>query len=232
MLSSGFFDAVNGDRSYSADHFSALFDGLVSDGIYSNIGESFAVVPGGALSVKIKSGHAWFNHTWTTNNTDLPLDLELPDLLLPRIDAVILEVDTRLAVRKNAIKILTGEPNVTPSKPIITKNDGLYQYALAYIDVAQNTETITVSNITNVRGIETPYVSIKLPYSDTSALFQQMEQRFQDWFLSLQDIAGDNDLVYLATAIKNMTPIVNEMRPKLDSMMSMMTVINNATSIV
>lgn len=222
MFTSGFFDSVNGDRTYSAYQFSQLFDGLITDGIYSNVGDAFAVVPGSGLGVKVKSGSAWFNHTWSSNTTDFPLSLEPADLLLPRIDAVVLEVDTRVSVRKNRMFIKTGTTAVSPSRPSLTKSDGLYQYALAYVAVAANADAIVVSNITSVRGGETPYVSAKLPINNITTIFQNLEQEFQDWFSSIQGIVASDSVISLAQSILVMTPTVNEMRPKLDALLELM----------
>lgn len=232
MFDSGFFDSVNGDRAYSASQFSQLFDGLISDGIYSNIGNAYSVVPGIGLEVSVKSGLAWFDHTWNVNTSDLPLTLTISDLLLPRIDAVVLEVDTRVAVRRNRIFVKTGEVAVSPVRPSLTKADGLYQYALAYVSVAANSETIKTSDITSVIGTETPYVNAKLPINDVSDIYQTMEQRFQDWMDSLDELATDSAVVSLATSITNMTPVVNEIRPKMDDLLQILQAVQTADSIV
>ena len=42
-VSSGFFDSVNHDRLYNADQVSSMFDGLILDGVYENMGEAFAI---------------------------------------------------------------------------------------------------------------------------------------------------------------------------------------------
>lgn len=193
MFSYGFYDAIDNDRVYSATQFGEMFDGLITDGIYATIGNAFAVVPGLGVQVKVRSGRAWFNKRWSVNTADLPLDLTPPDLLLPRIDAVILEVDTRVFSRKNAIKAITGEPNVNPVKPTLTRADGFYQYPLAWVRVDQNVETIAPSKIENNIGkTPTPFVTGILKAITIDELWNQWEGQFDEWFSDLQaQLSGD-----------------------------------------
>lgn len=192
-FSCGFFDAVNGDRSYQSSQFGDMFDGLINDGVYNNIGGILAVVPGTGVQVKVRSGKAWFNKTWSTNTTDFPINLKAPDLLLPRIDAIILEVDTRVSVRNNSLKVITGVPNVTPSKPTLIRADGLYQYPLAWVRVESNASNIAASKIENAVGkTPTPFVSGILASRPIDELWNQWEGEFQDWFADLKtQLEGD-----------------------------------------
>lgn len=193
MFSCGFYDAIDDDRVYSATQFGEMFDGLITDGIYATIGNAFAVVPGTGVQIKVRSGRAWFNKRWSVNTADFPIDLADPDLLLPRIDAVILEVDTRVITRNNAIKVITGEPNVNPVKPTLTRADGLYQYPLAWVRVDQNVETITASKIENNIGkTPTPFVTGILKAITIDELWNQWEGQFDEWFADLQaQLSGD-----------------------------------------
>ena len=34
----GFYDSTGGDRKYNAEQMGSIFDGIISDGFYSNIG--------------------------------------------------------------------------------------------------------------------------------------------------------------------------------------------------
>ena len=44
-ITSGFYNSVNGDRVYDADQFGSLFDGIISEGIFPNVGDKFFVRP-------------------------------------------------------------------------------------------------------------------------------------------------------------------------------------------
>lgn len=192
-FSCGFYNAIDHDRVYSATQFGEMFDGLINDGIYATIGNAFMVVPGSGTTVVVKSGRAWFNKTWSVNTADLPLELVMPDLLLPRFDAVILEVDTRVSIRNNAIKVLTGEPNVNPAKPTLTNSDGLYQYPLAYVKVAANATQIKTTDIEIMVGrTPCPFVTGILQSIAINDMWNQWEGQFEEWFSGVQSqLSGD-----------------------------------------
>ena len=92
-VSSGFFNSLNGDRKYNAAQMSAIFDGLIIDGVFASIGTAFAVKAAGGLTVNVGIGKAWFDHTWTVNDSILPMTAPEAEVLLDRIDAVVLEVN-------------------------------------------------------------------------------------------------------------------------------------------
>lgn len=187
-FSCGFYDAIDNDRTYSATQFGEMFDGLITDGIYATIGEAFAVVPGSGVGVKVKSGRAWFNKTWSVNTSDLPLTLEDPDLLLSRIDAIILEIDTRVFARNNSIKVITGSPGVDPEKPTLVRGDGVYQYPLAWVTVDKNVSVIAASKIENNIGIApTPFVTGILKSITIDDLWTQWEGQFDEWFANIKN---------------------------------------------
>lgn len=48
MFTFGFYDSLNGDRRYSTSQMSEIFDGIIQDGVYSNVGEALMTIPGGA----------------------------------------------------------------------------------------------------------------------------------------------------------------------------------------
>ena len=39
----GFFNSENGDRKYNAEQMSAIFDGIIADGVFTTIGDHMAV---------------------------------------------------------------------------------------------------------------------------------------------------------------------------------------------
>ena len=70
-VSSGFFNSLNGDRKYNAAQMSAIFDGLIIDGVFASIGTAVAVKAAGGLTVNVGIGKSWFDHTWTVNDLSL-----------------------------------------------------------------------------------------------------------------------------------------------------------------
>ena len=159
-VSSGFFNSLNGDRKYNAAQMSAIFDGLIIDGVFASIGTAFAVKAAGGLTVNVGIGKAWFDHTWTVNDSILPMTAPEAEVLLDRIDAVVLEVNGMESVRENTIKFVKGNPSSAPSRPTLTNEGNVHQYPLCYIYRKYGTAVINQADITPMVGTEsTPFVT-------------------------------------------------------------------------
>lgn len=159
-VSSGFFNSLNGDRKYNAAQMSAIFDGLIIDGVFASIGTAFAVNAAGGLTVNVGIGKAWFDHTWTVNDSILPMTAPEAEVLLDRIDAVVLEVNGTESVRENTIKFVKGNPSSAPSRPTLTNEGNVHQYPLCYIYRKYGTAVINQADITPMVGTEsTPFVT-------------------------------------------------------------------------
>lgn len=159
-VSSGFFNSLNGDRKYNAAQMSAIFDGLIIDGVFTSIGTAFAVKAAGGLTVNVGVGKAWFDHTWTVNDSILPMTAPEAEVLLDRIDAVVLEVNGMESVRENTIKFVKGNPSSAPSRPTLTNEGNVHQYPLCYIYRKYGTAVINQADITPMVGTEsTPFVT-------------------------------------------------------------------------
>lgn len=159
-VTSGFFNSVNGDRTYNAEHMSAIFDGLIIDGVFASIGTAFAVKAAGGLTVNIGTGKAWFDHTWTVNDSVMPMTAPRADVLLDRIDAVVLEVNKSESIRYNFITFVRGNPSSSPSRPTLRNEKNVHQYPLCYIYRKHGTEVINQADITSMVGTESmPFVT-------------------------------------------------------------------------
>jgi hypothetical protein len=172
----GFYNSVAGDRVYDALQVSQMFDGVITDGVFVNIGDIFDVTDGSGMDVIVGTGKAWFNHTWTINDSALTLTVPASDLILPRIDAVVLEVNASLAVRANTIKIVSGTPATIPTEPAMVSTSEIHQYPLAYISVAAGVSSLTPADITTMVGTYLcPFVTVPQASSDGGADILQVQ---------------------------------------------------------
>lgn len=155
----GFYNSVDGDRRYNAHDIGRLFDGLITDGVYLNVGDCFEVTQAGGMTVNVGVGRAWFHNTWLYNDAPLPITLDPADVL-DRIDAIVIEVNTNDDVRRNDIKYIRGTPSSSAERPNLVKADKINQYALVYININGGATGITSNDILSVVGTEeTPVVS-------------------------------------------------------------------------
>ena len=195
-VTSGFFNSKNHDRLYDATQFSSFFDGLITDGVYQSIGDAFMVnaYPDGNSAVLVGTGRAWFNKTWTVNDTLMFLDLDPPSTLLDRIYAIFLDINRSEAVRKNSIIVVKGEYSESPKRPTLIHNDTHDQYPLAYVQIAHGDDApIEQRYISNMVGTkECPLVAGFLESMDITMFIAQMEDKFNNWFEDLEtNLSGD-----------------------------------------
>lgn len=184
-ISYGFFDSQNHDRMYSADDFGRLFDGIITDGIFDDVGNEFVVTPSGnGLTALIDSGRAWFNNIWIYNDSRYPITLDDADPQFTRIDAIVIEINKTDDVRKGFIKVVKGTGAASnPEKPTLTRTDGVYQYALAYVTITPNLLVLTDEEIEYVVGSEeTPFVSAQINQMSVDGLYDSYKQEFENYF--------------------------------------------------
>ena len=215
----GFYNALNHDRLYDAIQMSSIFDGIIRDGIFSTIGDTMIVTsPEDGMYVNVGSGRAWFNHTWTLNDTDYPIEAEQAEVVLDRIDAVILEVDSSAEVRANSIKFLKGTPSSNPVKPTLTHNAEVNQYALAYVRIRAGQTTIFQSDIENTVGTdETPFITGVLQQVSIETLLKQWEAEFNTYFTNFQNTSTTEFNNWLATKVSEYTAWFAQMQTDMDS---------------
>lgn len=159
-FASGFFNSVDHDRLYDATDISRLFDGLIRDGIFASIGDCLVVKQSNQMNVTVGTGRAWFNHTWSYNDALYPVTIPPSEILMDRIDAVVLEINSVEAVRANSIKLIKGTPASTPTKPALTNTKEVHQYPLAYVTVGKEVTSIRQADIENCVGTSAcPFVT-------------------------------------------------------------------------
>ena len=187
-ISSGFFDSLNGDRKYNVTQLSVLVSSLIKDGVFQNIGTAFSVKPNVGSEVLIGVGYGFFKHRWIQNDSLYPLNMGAAELLLDRIDAVVIEIDNTESVRLGTIKKVKGTPSATPVRPALIKTDFVNQYPLAYILRPANNDNIAVGNITHMVGTaECPFVIGVQETLDIDFLFDQWGAQWSAWFAALQN---------------------------------------------
>ena len=201
-ITSGFYNSQNGDRKYNAEQMSAIFDGIINDGVFASIGEAFKVTPGTGGSVNVAKGKAWLNHTWVVNDSTSNVPLASAPALLSRYDAIILQVNRNDSVRAASITVIQGTAATTPTKPTLTNTNNIYQRPSAYIHRKAGATEITVSDIEYVVGTTAfPFVTGILDTVSIDTLFAKWDAEFNTWFNGLKDTMSDNDVANVLQSI-------------------------------
>lgn len=199
-VTSGFFTSLNGDRKYSAEQLTALFDGFVTDGVMQTVGNVFEVksLQAGSRVVTVDTGRAWFDNIWIRNDAIITIDVPLADVLLNRWDALVIEVNKNIDTRAATLKVVSGTPANDPVKPTMTHTEFVTQYPIAYIYCAAGTEFVVDADITINTGTEScPYAGLV-----NQSKWIEDEQALFDAFMAdlHEQISEDTIAAYAAEA--------------------------------
>ena len=182
-LTSGFFNSINEDRRYDALQMSSLFDGIIRDGVFMHYGDYMMVKASTGMQVVISIGRAWFNHTWNLNDSLYPIIIDQSEVVLNRIDTIVLEVNSSLAVRTNSYKVIKGTPAANPVRPALIKSALVNQYPLCDIRVNRLVTVINQANIINRVGTsDCPFVTGPLTLMNIDALIAQWGDQWQHFY--------------------------------------------------
>ena len=215
----GFYNSKNGDRKYYAEQMAMLVDGLITNGVFMTVGNQFMVKPSSGMSVSVDTGHAWYDATWSHNDSEMIMTASQSDILLDRIDALVLEVDKTESVRENAIKWVVGTPGSNPVKPTLTFEEYLRQRPIAYIRIPANSTEIKAENIEYVVGTsECPFVTGVLEGMNIDNLVAQWgaqwtswsgekSEEFNTWFGDIKDTLSEDAAANLYNMITNRMPM-------------------------
>lgn len=203
MWTSGFFNSVNGDRVYSAQQMSEIFEGLITDGVYESVGNKLAVQPSSGMTIQIATGRGWFNKHWVNNNTPYLITLEAADVTLNRYAAICVRVDDTESVRNATAYVKYSEYATTPVKPTMTRTSTVREYCLAYVYIKAGATSITAANIEDTRANESlcGWVTGLIDQLNSKTLFDQFTAIFNEWFERLEDTFNENTEVVLVNAM-------------------------------
>lgn len=177
-VTGGFFNSVNGDRTYDAEDMNSILSGVITEGVYSTIGDRFNVTANGS-GVNVGSGRAWLFDHWiyndsifsipdgsdqpSTSSTTVHDDVPPAHPSLNRYDAVIISVSTATSNRYCKLMIATGIPSssTNPAKPGMADSSTVRHYPVAYIYRPAGTNAITASRISyNVGNDSLPWAKV------------------------------------------------------------------------
>lgn len=220
IIESGFYDSVNGDRKYNAKQMSAIFDGIIKDGVFA-VGDAFRTEAFSGNTITVGTGRAWFNSTWMYN--DAKVSLTVPTIASASndaVDLVIIEVDRNSSVRAAKIKFANQHPYsnyyITDTserraaaineaiRSVLVNASDKWQYPIAAIYRPSGfTGNIAQKDITYLVGSENcPYVTGILDTVDVTNLVMQWDAEFRDWFGGIK-ASLDGDVATWLTSTVN-----------------------------
>lgn len=186
-ITSGFFNSLNGDRKYNAEHMSHMFDGIIRDGIHMHVpGQLMVSSPNqGEMVVHVAPGRSWFNHVWILNDAPFPISVPTSEITFNRIDTVVLDINSTENVRAGTIKIVSGYPATNPVAPTLIRSTYHNQYPLADIFVGRGVNFVTQANISNRVGTSLcPWITGPLETMNIDALIAKWGAQWNEFMVN------------------------------------------------
>lgn len=218
-FSYGFFNSHSGDRTYNAKQFGSIFDGIINDGVFRTIGQQFKVSAGDGMKVKVGSGRGWFCHTWVLNTSDYTVSIPQSEVLLNRVDALVLEIDHRDDFRRTRLTVIKGPAeNLEPTWPPTTvvkdwfnfwDTDDQKQIPIAYIRVLGKVTQINTVDLFSVVGKAAyggpPFVTGPLQTIDASVIYANIEAQWNSFYSN-----ANNQLEQISRLYNSVNTVYNQ----------------------
>lgn len=179
----GFFNSIDGDRKYDADQMSEYFDGLITNGVYENVGGALQVkaVSGGGMTVQVQTGRGIIDCKWLNNSAALTLEITSAHVTLNRYTAVVMRLD--IVNRLMEITTKDGTNASSPTKPAMQNDSTMVELCLAYIYVAAGATSISQADIEDTRPSSLcGWVTGLIEQVDTSTLFLQWQTAYENYY--------------------------------------------------
>lgn len=140
------------DRAVDSSILSTMINEFVSTGVFPKEQDGFTVTAGDGMTVNVSPGSAIIKGTTCIEKDARTLTIQAADSTYDRIDSVILRYDNSENVRAIDLYVLKGTAASAPVQPALTRDDTIFEIALANIYIPVNATTISDERITDTRG--------------------------------------------------------------------------------
>lgn len=163
---SGFWNSIDGDRTYSAEDMAIPFDGIITEGVFANWGDAFKVTIVDDHTINIGSGKAWIAKRWIQNDSVYQMPINVSNYASstePRTVAVC--IDLKVESYYRFAQFIVEEQRYYDSytsmlNAVTDRSTGRNTLVLFAINFAAGDYSIQQSNITSLVGTAwCPYVT-------------------------------------------------------------------------
>lgn len=196
----GFFNSINGDRTYNAEQMNYPYNRIVSNGVFANPdgtpSTDYQVQAVAGMDVKVKAGEGIFFDKWAKLDADMPFTVPTAHVTNPRIDSIVVHIDNSAEVRAGSILYKQGTAAASPVAPELESTASIKEYRLANVRVNANATSISQANITDRRpSSECGFITHLLQQADISATYIQWQAQFEEWFQNVKETLSTATLI-------------------------------------
>lgn len=213
----GHFDSTPDDpRELLAEDWAGYISMFLSNGVRNGGTNLQITADGGGMYTLLNEGYANINGYFFKAQEDIAGGryYKIPHIqanpTLPRIDRIVLRLDTSIAVRRITPEILMGEASATPKPPELTRDNNVYEISLAQVRVGADARVIKASDITDERlNAQVCGLINSLITADTEGMYQDFTDKFWEridfYEASFESQMGNQEQQFIAqkTTIDN-----------------------------
>ena len=173
-LKSGFYDSIEGDRTYNANDLNNIYAGVRTDGVVEGTLNNFEVVAGSGMSVYVTPGLAVIRNKWCSNSAGVNLTLESGGTLA-RIDGIYLKADE--TERSIIPVVVKGTESSAPVKPTPSNNPNTKYLPLAYVSIPAGATSggFTIEDARSYSGINSAPRTLLWENPNPTASFESQQ---------------------------------------------------------
>lgn len=187
-ITSGFYNSINGDRTYSANDMNKPYKRVITEGIFATPqgtpSTDFQVLSANnAMNIIVKKGEGLLGNRWIELESDTVITVTANTGITPRRDSIIVRVDNTQSGRVAQVIYREGTASSNPMPPNLINTDTIKEIRVANIYVAAGATWISQDAITDLRGSgECPWITSLIKQVDTSTLYAQWQKAYQDYY--------------------------------------------------
>lgn len=187
-INSGFYNSINGDRTYSANDMNKPYKRIITEGVfatpYGTVSTDFQVISANdSMNIIVKKGEGLLGNRWIELESDTVITINSNTGITPRRDSIIVRVDNRQSGRIAQVIYREGTASSNPMPPDLVNNDTITEIRVANIYVAAGATWISQDAITDLRGSgECPWITSLIKQVDTSQLYNQWAAAYQKYY--------------------------------------------------
>lgn len=192
---SGFWNSIDGDRTYSAEDMAIPFEGVITEGVFANWGDAFKATVTDGSTITIGSGKAWISKKWIQNDSVHQMQINVSNYASstePRtvVVCIDLKVEPYYRFAQFSIEEMRYYESYTDMLNVITnRSAGRNTLPLFTINFAAGDSLIQQSNITNLIGTSwCPYVTAPVQTVTVDDIRDKWDASYN---ALMNDIVGD-----------------------------------------
>lgn len=205
------------DRQYTAEDFAKYFALFVGNGVFANPASQLMVKIAATkqtpYNVTVEPGWAFINGYWYHLQQKATLTIPVNTTAQTKYQRVVVRCNNTTREIGLTIVEAVGE-TIEP-----TRNDAIYDLALAQITVKSNASLLSASDVKDLRPSSKycGYVAGAVNQIDAGTLYDNLTEQFNEWFAGVKDQLQQDEAIKLQNQIGNLEELNTEQKNSLVS---------------